>query len=201
MDKNYVVYISTGVHSSSLYFFPIVSMFYSSFLAYLQHVRKKIKRKKKGRQLIHSARPTVPPVANIVFTLFCFARFWKVGTNERTTCAKTMILIVGWPSGTKRRARQSISLNCHFYAKSYLPISRWMKESCCVNGRKLFWILPRRKENAISVQFHGEIPIRLGGYVCKGWIFLNDFTALQIKRKCNMKAFSFSFNQLNKLHS
>ena len=25
--------------------------------------------------MIHSARPTVSPVANIVFTLFCFARF------------------------------------------------------------------------------------------------------------------------------
>ena len=25
--------------------------------------------------MIHSARPTVSPVANIVFALFCFARF------------------------------------------------------------------------------------------------------------------------------
>ena len=47
--------------------------------------------------MIHSAKPTVSPVVNIVFAwkLFCFARFWKVGTDgrtyERTTCAKTMI--------------------------------------------------------------------------------------------------------------
>ena len=34
--------------------------------------------------MIHSARPTVSPVANIVFALFCFARFWKVGTDRRT---------------------------------------------------------------------------------------------------------------------
>ena len=41
--------------------------------------------------MIHSARPTVSPVANIVFASFCFARFWKVGTDGRTTCAKTII--------------------------------------------------------------------------------------------------------------
>ena len=33
---------------------------------------------------IHSARPTVSPVTNIVFAWnFCFARFWKMGTDER----------------------------------------------------------------------------------------------------------------------
>ena len=33
--------------------------------------------------MIHLARPTVTPVVNIVFAwnLFCFARFWKVGTD------------------------------------------------------------------------------------------------------------------------
>ena len=36
--------------------------------------------------MIHSARPTVSPVVNIVFAwnLFCYARFWKVGTDGRT---------------------------------------------------------------------------------------------------------------------
>ena len=36
--------------------------------------------------MIHSARPTISPVVNIVFTwnLFCFARFWKVGTDIHT---------------------------------------------------------------------------------------------------------------------
>ena len=36
--------------------------------------------------MIHSARPTISPVANIVFAwnLFCFARIWKVGMEVRT---------------------------------------------------------------------------------------------------------------------
>ena len=34
--------------------------------------------------MIHSARPTISPVANIVFALSCLARFWKVGTDWRT---------------------------------------------------------------------------------------------------------------------
>ena len=38
--------------------------------------------------MIHSARPTASPSSeNIVF----FARFWKVRTDGRTTCAKTII--------------------------------------------------------------------------------------------------------------
>ena len=43
--------------------------------------------------VIHSARPTVLPVMNIVFTwnLFCFARFWKVGTDGQIIHAKTII--------------------------------------------------------------------------------------------------------------
>ena len=53
--------------------------------------------------MIHSARPTVSPVANIVFALFCFARFCKVGTDGRTKCAKTMIPTgrdLGWSCGS-----------------------------------------------------------------------------------------------------
>ena len=34
--------------------------------------------------MIHSARPIVLPVTKIVFALFRFARFWKVGTDGRT---------------------------------------------------------------------------------------------------------------------
>ena len=37
--------------------------------------------------MIHSARP----VMNIVFTLFCFARFEKWGKTDGHLCAKTMI--------------------------------------------------------------------------------------------------------------
>ena len=42
--------------------------------------------------LIHSARPIVAPVANIVFCSFVSSRFEKWGrTDGRTTCAKTFI--------------------------------------------------------------------------------------------------------------
>ena len=41
--------------------------------------------------MIHSARPTVTTLANIVFCLSCFARFYIVGTDGGTTCAKTII--------------------------------------------------------------------------------------------------------------
>ena len=36
--------------------------------------------------MIHSARPTFKPVAITIlaWTLFCFARYWKVGTDGRT---------------------------------------------------------------------------------------------------------------------
>ena len=39
--------------------------------------------------MIHSVRPTVSPVANIVFTLLDFEKWGR--TDGRTTCAKTMI--------------------------------------------------------------------------------------------------------------
>ena len=49
--------------------------------------------------LIHSARPTVSPVENIVFALFCFARFWKVWwwTDVQWFLP---VVSVGWPSGS-----------------------------------------------------------------------------------------------------
>ena len=54
--------------------------------------------------MIHSARPTVSPVATIVFCCFVLLDL-KSGdgrTDGRTTCAKTMITVtVGWPSGSK----------------------------------------------------------------------------------------------------
>ena len=51
------------------------------------------RRTRKVSSMIHSARPTVSPVENIVFAwnLFCFARFWKLGMDGRITRAKTMI--------------------------------------------------------------------------------------------------------------
>ena len=53
----------------------------------------------------HSSRPTDSPVANIVFTLFCFARFWKVGTDGRKNGQHvqkqwSLPATVGWPSGS-----------------------------------------------------------------------------------------------------
>ena len=52
--------------------------------------------------MIHSARPTVSPVANIVFALFCFARFWKVGLDRRHAQKQWSLpaVTVGRPSGS-----------------------------------------------------------------------------------------------------
>ena len=52
------------------------SFFYSYFL-----INQKEETKKKSMKMIHSARPTVSPVVNIIFVwnLLCFARFWTVG--------------------------------------------------------------------------------------------------------------------------
>ena len=46
--------------------------------------------------MIHSARPTVPPVVITILAwkLFCLARFWKVGTDVQTTRAKIGITTV-----------------------------------------------------------------------------------------------------------
>ena len=58
--------------------------------------------------MIHSARPIVSPVANIVFALFCFVRFWKVGTDGRTYSRHVQkqwslpAVTVGRPSGSRR---------------------------------------------------------------------------------------------------
>ena len=72
--------------------------------------------------MIHSARPTVSPVANIVFAWnwFCLARFWKVRTCWRTDrrtngrhVQKQLSLpavTVGWPSGSKRLKKTFITL-------------------------------------------------------------------------------------------
>ena len=55
--------------------------------------------------MIHSARPTVSSVANIVvaWNLFCFARFWKVGTDGRHVRKQWSppAVTVGRPSGSK----------------------------------------------------------------------------------------------------
>ena len=62
--------------------------------------------------MMHSAKPTVSPIANIVFTLFCFARFLKVGTDGRTDGRKHMrnslsqsVGAAGRPSGSKLRSK------------------------------------------------------------------------------------------------
>ena len=52
--------------------------------------------------MIHSAMPTVSPVANIVFAWNLFL-FWKVGTNGRHLQKQWSLpaVTVGWPSGWK----------------------------------------------------------------------------------------------------
>ena len=51
--------------------------------------------------MIHSARPTVSPVANIVFfDLFCY--IWKVWTDGQHVRKQLSLpaMNVGWPSGS-----------------------------------------------------------------------------------------------------
>ena len=50
---------------------------------------KKLKTMRQVSSIIHSARPIVTPVANIVFCCFVFLDL--KGGDGRTTCAKTMI--------------------------------------------------------------------------------------------------------------
>ena len=52
--------------------------------------------------MIHLTRPAVSPVANIVFALFCFARFWKVGTDGQHMRKQLSLpaVTVGRPSGS-----------------------------------------------------------------------------------------------------
>ena len=51
--------------------------------------RRKARYTRQVSSMIHSARPIVSPVADIVFLLFCFSRFEKWGrTDVRTTCAE-----------------------------------------------------------------------------------------------------------------
>ena len=60
---------------------------YCKYSAKIEQTRQKL-------SMIHSARPTVPPVV-IIFSCdicFIFAIFWKVGTDvQMETCAKIMI--------------------------------------------------------------------------------------------------------------
>ena len=68
---------------------------------YLVLMQNKLKTRQVS-SMIHSAGHTVSPVANIVLALFCFTRFWKVGTDGRATYVKTIIptVTVGRSSGS-----------------------------------------------------------------------------------------------------
>ena len=69
-------------------------LFWSPPIMRLRFFLEKQEKRKKS-SMIHSVRPTVSLVVNIVFTwnLLCFARFWKVCGDGRTTCVKRMITI------------------------------------------------------------------------------------------------------------
>ena len=76
--------------------------------------------------MIHSARSTVLPVVNNVFAwnLFRSARFWKLGTDGRTTRAKTTgrDMTVGRPSGSiERDLCEKKSCNLKSYSFPFCP--------------------------------------------------------------------------------
>ena len=66
---------------------------------------------------IDSARPTVSPVVNIVlaWNLFCFLHFEKWGLTDGRTCAKTMIVIVGRPSGSMIALGKDLAIGFETY--------------------------------------------------------------------------------------
>ena len=66
----------------------------SSFAYQIRWIGTEIKWTRHVSSMIHSARPNVSPVVNIVFAwhLFCFEK-WNGRTYGRMTCAKTMITI------------------------------------------------------------------------------------------------------------
>ena len=60
-------------------------------LVKVKHIFFEIRKTRQVSSMIHSDRPTISPIMNIVFTwnLFCFDRFCT--RDVRTTCVKTMI--------------------------------------------------------------------------------------------------------------
>ena len=66
--------------------------------------RKQRKNRRMEERMIHLARPTISLVVNIVFAwyLFCFARFWKVGTDGQHVRKQWSLsaVTVGRPSGS-----------------------------------------------------------------------------------------------------
>ena len=70
--------------------------------------------------MIRSTRPTVPPVAitNFSWKLFCFARLWKVGTDEWTDRQTPSVKIV---ITTSRDCGPASWINSTFYYDNYDP--------------------------------------------------------------------------------
>ena len=50
--------------------------------------------------MIHSARPTVSPVVNIVFTCYVLLDFEKWGRTDMCENSDPYRLTAGWPSGS-----------------------------------------------------------------------------------------------------
>ena len=97
--------------------------------------------------MIHSARPTVSPVVSIVFAwnLFCFARFWKVGTNVRTICAKTMIT-------TGSDCGPAEWINCYKFLKTLSWMSRNCNIICLLKKffQRMWWNIITRQESTYN---------------------------------------------------
>ena len=78
------------------------------------------------QSMIHSARPTVPWVVITIlsWTLFCFARFWKVETDVRTDVQTTRAKIV-------------------ITTGRYCGSASWIKMSCCQKRSLKIYIHPK----------------------------------------------------------
>ena len=88
--------------------------------------------------MIHSARPTVSPVANIVFTLSCLDRSWKVGTDDMCKNNDHYQPWLGRPRGSIRITRTDtvfLSAGCqHSSFFSYSARLLWFYS--LLSGRK-----------------------------------------------------------------
>ena len=82
----------------------------------LEKINKNLKLTRQVSSMIHSARPTVSQVVNIVFVwnLFCFARFWKAVTDGQLWKQWRLPVWKQWrlPAVTVGRPSGSITLPC-----------------------------------------------------------------------------------------
>ena len=79
--------------------------------------------------MIHSARPIVTPVANIVFALFCFSRFEKWGRTDGQHVRK-MIPTTGRDFGLAEWINYSSRRNVFIIGRS-MGMAEWIIDDHC----------------------------------------------------------------------